>query len=237
MLKVFGTEALALAAEEGVQMLGGYGYCSEYPLERYYRDERINRIFEGTNEINRMIIPGMLMRKALKGELPLLQAANDVAEELMGLPDFTEPGEPEYLEDEAKIVANMKKIALATLGVAAQKHGKGLKDQQEILADAADIIMETYACESGLLRTLKKATTDGEESAVAMADMLTLYVHDALERIDSLSKNIIAATAAGDELRTILAGLRRLTKHDPVNRTALHDTIAERIIVAEKYVV
>ena len=237
LIKVFATESLAQAAEEGVQMLGGYGYCSEYPLERFYRDERINRIFEGTNEINRMIVPGMLLKKALKGELPLLQAANDVAEELLGLPSFTEPGEPAFLEEEGKLVANMKKVLLATLGVAAQKHGKGLKDQQEILSDAADIIMETYACESGWLRTSKQAARGGEESARTMADMLTLYVHDAMERIDTWAKNIVAATAAGDEMRTVLAGLRRLTKHEPVNRTHLHDQIAQRVIDAEGYVV
>ncbi len=237
MIKVFATEALALATEEGVQMLGGYGYCSEYPLERLYRDERINRIFEGTNEINRMIIPGMLMRKALKGELPLLQAANDVAEELMGIPEYDEPGEPSFLENEGKLVLSLKKLALASLGIGAQKHGQGLKDQQEILSDAADIIMEAYACESGLLRTLKKAERDGEESAAAMADMLTLYVHDAMERAAVWAKNIAAASADGDELRAILAGLRRLTKHEPVNRTLLHDRIAQRIIDAEKYTV
>jgi alkylation response protein AidB-like acyl-CoA dehydrogenase len=237
MIKVFATESLALAAEEGVQMLGGYGYCSEYPLERVYRDERINRIFEGTNEINRMIIPGMIMKKALKGELPLLQAAGAVAEELTSLPPFVEPGEPRFLEEETKLVAGMKKVILATLGLAAQKHGRDLKDQQEVLSDAADIIMETYACESGLLRALKKAAAQGVESATAMADMVTLYLHDAMERIAVWGKQILAASAEGDELRTYLAGLRRLTKHDPVNRTALHDRIAERVIEAERYLV
>jgi len=237
MIKVYGTESLALAAEEGVQMLGGYGYCQEYPLERIYRDERINRIFEGTNEINRMIVPGMIMRKALKGELEILQAANAVAEELTSLPAFKEPGEPQFLEEEAKLIKNMKKVVLATLGLAAQKHQKELKDQQEILSDVADIMMETYACESGLLRTLKQAARGGEESARAMADMLTLYVHDAMERVATWGKNVLAASAEGDELRTYLAGLRRLTRHEPVNRTMLHDAIAQRVIDAEGFVV
>jgi alkylation response protein AidB-like acyl-CoA dehydrogenase len=237
MIKVFATEALALAADEGVQMLGGYGYCTEYPLEMIYRNERINRIFEGTNEINRMIIPGMIMKKALKGELPFMQAAMEVAEELTALPSFQEPSEPEFLEDEAKIIANMKKVVLATLGLAAQRHGKDLKDQQEILADSADIIMEAYACESGLLRTLKKADRDGQEAAQAMADMLSLYVHDAIERVAIWGKNIMAGTVEGDELRTYLAALRRLTKHVPVNRTLLHDAIAERIVAADGYAV
>jgi len=237
MIKVFGTESMALAAEEGVQMLGGYGYCSEYPLERFYRDERINRIFEGTNEINRMIIPGMLMRKALKGELALLPAAQAVAEGLLAIPSFGDMGEPAFMEEEAKIVANLKKIALATLGIAAQKYGMKLKDQQEILADVADILMEAYACESGLLRTLKKAEADGEEAATLMARMVTLYVHDAVERCGTWGRNVLADTLAGDELRTMSAGLRRLAKHDPVSRSRLHGEIAEAMIEADGYTV
>ena len=235
MIKVFASEVLALAADECLQMLGGYGYCQEYPLERIYRDERINRIFEGTNEINRMLVPGMIMKKAMKGELPFLQAAQAVADELTGLPSFEEPGEPEYLENEAKLVDNMKKIVLATLGMAAQKFGMGLKDQQEVLADIADITMAAYACESGLLRTKKKAAKDGEEAAALMANMFTLYVHDAMEDVSTWARNVMAGTVEGDELRTMLAGLRRLTKHDPVNRTKLHDAIAEKIIEADGY--
>ncbi len=237
MIKVFATEVCALAAEECLQMLGGYGYCQEYPLERLYRDERINRIFEGTNEINRMLVPGMIMKKALKGELPFLQAAQAVAEELTGLPSFAEPGEPEYLETEGKLVASMKKVVLAALGMAAQKFGQGLKDQQEVLADAADICMEAYACESALLRTLKKADKDGEEAAQLMADMTTLYIHDAMDRVGIWARHVMAATVEGDELRTMLAGLRRLTKHDPVNRTQLHDRIAAKVIDADGYTV
>jgi len=237
MIKVFATEALALAAEEGVQMLGGYGYCSEYVMERIYRDERINRIFEGTNEINRMLIPGMLMRKAMKGELALLPAAQAVADDLLAIPSFGDAGEPGFLEDEAKIVANLKKIALATLGIAAQKYGVKLKDEQEILADVADVLMEAYACESGLLRTLKRAEADGEEAAALMARMTTLYVHDAVERCGTWGRNVLANTLAGDELRTMMAGLRRLAKHDPVPRAKLHGEIADAVIAAEGYTV
>ncbi len=235
MIKVFATEAMALAGEEGVQMLGGYGYCSEYPLERLYRDERINRIFEGTNEINRMIIPGMLMRKALKGELPLLKAAEAVAGELLEIPSFGDVGEPAFLEDEAKLVANMKKTALAALGIAARTFGEKLKDHQEVLADVADILTEAYACESALLRTLKQAERDGEDSATLMADMLTLSVHDSMERVGVKARQALANTLEGDELRTMGAGLRRLVKHDPVGREALHGRIAEAVIYAGKY--
>ncbi len=237
MIKVYASEALAFAVDEGVQILGGYGYCSEYPLERYYRDERINRIFEGTSEINRMIIPGMIMKKAMKGELPFLKAAQAVAEEMTALPSFEEPGEPEFLEDEMKLVSNMKKVVLATLGLAAQKFGMGLKDHQEVLADISDVCMEAYACESGLLRALKKANKDGEESAVQMADMLTLGVHDSMDKVAVLARNILGNTVDGDELRTYAAGLRRLTKHDPVNRAQLHGRIAERVIEAEGWTV
>ncbi len=237
MIKVYASEALAFAVDEGVQMLGGYGYCSEYPLERYYRDERINRLFEGTNEINRMIIPGMIMKKALKGELPFLKAAQDVAEDLTALPSFEEPGEPEFLEEEMKLVANMKKVVLATLGLAAQKFGMALKNEQEVLADIADVCMEAYACESGILRALKKANKDGEESATAMADMLSLGVHDSMDKVTVLARNILGNTVDGDELRTYAAGLRRLTKHDPVSRSKLHDRIAARVIEADGYTV
>ncbi len=235
MIKVFASEVCATAADECLQMLGGYGYCQEYPLERLYRDERINRIFEGTNEINRLLVPGMIMKKAMKGELPFLQAAQAVAEELTGLPSFDEPGEPAFLEAETKLVDNMKKTVLATLGLAAQKFGMGLKDQQEVLADIADVTMAAYACESGLLRTLKKAERDGEDGATLMAAMLTLYVHDAMDNVGIWARNIMSATVEGDELRTMLAGLRRLTKHDAVNRTALHAVIAERVIDADGY--
>jgi alkylation response protein AidB-like acyl-CoA dehydrogenase len=237
MIKVFATESLALAAEEGVQMLGGYGYCADYPLERFYRDERVNRIFEGTNEINRMLIPGMIMKKALKGELAFLAAAKQVAGELMSLPSLADVGEPSFLEDEAKLIGNLKKIVLATLGLAAQKYGEDLKNHQEILADVADIIMECYACESGLLRALKRAQREGEDKAAMMADMLTLYAHDAMERAGTWARNVLAMTAAGDELRMMMAGLRRLSKHEPVNRARLHEVIAGRVIEAEKYTV
>ena len=237
IIKVFASEALALAAEEGLQMLGGYGFCEDYPLERIYRDERINRIFEGTNEINRMLIPGMILRKAVKKELPFFSAAKRVADELLGPPSFEEAGEPGFLEEEARLVAAMKKACVAVLGFAAQKFGDGLKDHQEVLADAADMVMETYACESGLLRALKQAGRAGEKSARLMADMLALFVHDAIDRLEIWGRNALAQSAEGDELRTMMAGLRRLTKHVPMNRERLHEVIAARIVEAGGYTV
>ena len=218
-------------------MLGGYGFCEDYPLERIYRDERINRIFEGTNEINRMLIPGMILRKAVKKELPFFSAAKRVADELLGPPSFEEAGEPGFLEEEARLVAAMKKACVAVLGFAAQKFGDGLKDHQEVLADAADMVMETYACESGLLRALKQAGRAGEKSARLMADMLALFVHDAIDRLEIWGRNALAQSAEGDELRTMMAGLRRLTKHVPMNRERLHEVIAARIVEAGGYTV
>ena len=237
IIKVFASEALALAADEGLQMLGGYGFCEDYPLERIYRDERINRIFEGTNEINRMLIPGMILRKALKKQLPFFAAAKQVAEDLLGPPSFDEAGEPGFLEEQAKLVAAMKKACVAALGFAAQKFGEDLKDHQQILSDVADMVMATYACESGLLRALKQAAKGGEESAALMADMLRLFTHDAMDQIEIWGRNALAQSAEGDELRTMMAGLRRLSKHLPVNRERLHDAIAGRIVEAGEYTV
>lgn len=236
MIKVFASEALSFAADEGLQCLGGYGFCEDYPLERIYRGERINRIFEGTNEINRMLIPGMLLRKALKGELPFFAAAKKVADELLGPPAFGELAEPGFLEVETRLVASMKKVLLAALGFAAQKVGMGLKDRQEVLSDAADIAMEIYACESGLLRALKKAKRVGQDAAAPMGDIVTLYTHDAMDRVAVWGRNILASVGSGDELRTMLAGLRRIAKHDPVDRARLHDVIAARIVEAEGYI-
>jgi hypothetical protein len=223
MIKVFGSESLSFAADEGLQSLGGYGFCEDYPLERYYRDERINRIFEGTNEINRMLIPGMLLRKAHKNELAFFPAAKKVADELLAPPAAAEAGEPGFLDEEAKLVASLKKTLLATLGFAA------------VMADAADIAMEAYACESGLLRARKKAKRDGREAAALMGDMVTLYTHDAMDRVAVWARNILAGVASGDELKAVLAGLRRLAKHDPVDRAKLHDVIAARIVEADGY--
>ncbi len=160
-----------------------------------------------------------------------------MAEDLLGPPAFDEAGEPGFLEEEGKLVAAMKKACVAALGFAAQKHGEHIKDQQEILSDTADMVMETYACESGLLRARKQAERGGQDSARLMADMVTLFVHDALDRVAGWGRNVLAQSAEGDELRTMMAGLRRLGKHMPVNRAKLHDAIAARIIEADGYTV
>ena len=237
ILKVAGSEMVDFLIDEEIQVHGGNGYVRDYPAERSYRDARVNRIFEGTNEINRMLATGMILRKALKGELPLFAAAKRVGDELMSLPSFAEPAPPEFLDAEAALVTAMKKTILAALGLAAQKHGDTLKDHQEILSDTADMIMEAYACESALLRVRKRAARDGEPAAAGMADLLTLYAHDAIDRVAIWGQQVLAMTSEGDELRTALAGLRRLTKHDPVDRAKLHDAIAARLLEAGGYAV
>jgi len=171
----------------------------------------------------------------LKKELPFFAAAKRVAEELLGPPSFEEAGELGFLEEEARLVAAMKKACVAVLGFAAQKFGEDLKEHQEILADVADMVMATYACESGLLRALKQAARGGEERARLMADMLALYFHDAVDHLEIWGRNALAQSAEGDELRTMMAGLRRLTKHLPKNRERLHDAIAARIVEAGGY--
>ncbi|SFU37920.1 acyl-CoA dehydrogenase family protein [Alicyclobacillus macrosporangiidus] len=229
--KVYASEALDFVVDEGVQIHGGYGFIQEYAIERMYRDSRINRIFEGTNEINRLLIPDMLLRKALKGELPLLQAAQGLQQELMGmlpLPDESVP-----LGAESHILDMAKKVFLFTGGLAVQKYMQSLKDEQEILADLADIIIEIYALESALLRT-RKAIEKGL-NAENKIDMVQVYAREAFDRIEGRAKRILSALEEGDTLRTQLAVLRKLTRVQPVNSKEIKRRIARRVIEAEQY--
>ncbi|WP_029423226.1 acyl-CoA dehydrogenase family protein [Alicyclobacillus macrosporangiidus] len=229
--KVYASEALDFVVDEGVQIHGGYGFIQEYPIERMYRDSRINRIFEGTNEINRLLIPDMLLRKALKGELPLMQAAQGLQQELMGmlpLPDESVP-----LGAESHILEMAKKVFLFTGGLAVQKYMQSLKDEQEILADLADIIIEIYALESALLRT-KKAIEKGLD-ADNKIDMVQVYAREAFDRIEGRAKRVLSAIEEGDTLRTQLAVLRKLTRVQPVNSKEIKRRIARRVIEAEQY--
>src|ERR687884_848819 len=234
-VKVALSEYCDYVVDEMVQIYGGYGYSADYPAERAYRDSRINRIFEGTNEINRMLIPGMLMRRAMAGKLALLPAAQKLMDEVLS------PSMPGFDEDEAvltaemKLAQNAKKVALMTLGTAAQKYMMKLADQQEILMGVADIIMDTYAMESAILRALKLAAKQGEEAAARYLDMTRVFCNDAVERIDAHAKNTLAAMSEGDELRTLLAALRRFTKLTPVNTIAARQRIADVLIKANKY--
>ncbi|MBW1783126.1 MAG: acyl-CoA dehydrogenase family protein [Deltaproteobacteria bacterium] len=233
--KVYGSETLDYCVDEYVQILGGYGFCAEYPAERYYRDSRINRIWEGTNEINRMLVPGTMMRRALQGRLNLLPAAQAIAGELMTYSPLSVqlPDTPLALQEH--MVKMSKKIALMVAGVAAQKFGQNLAKEQEVLAKVADIIIEIFAMESGLLRTLKIIAKDGEEKARYQIEAVQVYVDELIPQIESWAKQIIAYVEEGDMLRTQLAGLKKLARYQPIDAVTLKRSVADRIIELETY--
>ncbi|SDC64619.1 Acyl-CoA dehydrogenase [Paenibacillus sp. UNCCL117] len=233
--KVFGSEALDFVADEGVQIHGGYGFIREYPIERMYRDSRINRIFEGTNEINRLLIPGTLIKRAMKGELPLMQKAMALQAELLSLvPAQSFDG---TLEQETHLVAMAKNIFLMTGAQAVQKYQLQLEQEQEILSRLADMLISVYAMESALLRAKKLAAAAGDEKAANAIEMTTVFVHDTFGQIERWAKESLAAMESGDMLRTQLSVLKKLVRRQEVNGIALRRGIAGRVIAAEGYVV
>ena len=235
ILKVYGSEMLALVADELVATMGGYGYVEEYPAERFYRDARINRIFEGTNEINRLIITGWLMKRAMSGQLPLLGAIRQVMDEVMQPPSFDAGADTgEALEREADVLAGVKKIALFAAGVASQRFMTTLQDQQEVMADLADILMQVYALESALLRARKMAVS-GRVQAPAAAAMTGLLADESVAIAEQAARRVLAACGEGDTLRTQLAVLRRLARFTPADAVGLSRTVARHCIEAEKY--
>jgi alkylation response protein AidB-like acyl-CoA dehydrogenase len=236
IIKVTLSEYCDYLTDEMVQIFGGYGYSADYPAERAYRDTRINRIFEGTNEINRMLIPGRLMKAALSGRLALLPAAQALMDEILSPSMASFDFDESLLATEQKLAHNAKKVALMTLGTAAQKYMMGLSEQQEILIGVADIIMDAYAMESAILRTLKMAASHSEEAITRYVDITRVFCNDAVERIEATAKNTLAAMSEGDELRTLLAALRRFTKMTPMNTVAARQRIANAMIEANKYV-
>jgi len=227
ILKVASSEVLDFILDENVQIHGGNGFVRDYPAERHYRDARVNRIFEGTNEINRLLIPGMLARRALKGGLPLIPAAMKLMDEIMA-PAPMEPAGDAPLEAEARAVTAMKKIALMVLGTAMQTYGEKLADEQEVLMAAADIIIDVYGAESALLR----ASQNGGELHAAAA---RLFINDAVGRVEASAKTALAAMADGDMLRTLLAALRRLLKVTPINTVALRRQLADATVDRRSY--
>jgi len=227
ILKVASSEVLDFILDENVQIHGGNGFVRDYPAERHYRDARVNRIFEGTNEINRLLIPGMLARRALKGGLPLIPAAMKLMDEIMA-PAPMEPAGDAPLEAEARAVTAMKKIALMVLGTAMQTYGEKLADEQEVLMAAADIIIDVYGAESALLR----ASRNGGELHAAAA---RLFINDAVARVEASAKTALAAMADGDMLRTLLAALRRLLKVTPINTVALRRQLADATVDRRSY--
>ncbi|REJ79461.1 MAG: acyl-CoA dehydrogenase [Acidobacteria bacterium] len=233
--KVACSEALDFVVDEMVQIYGGYGYSAEYPAEKAYRDSRINRIFEGTNEINRMLIPGMLLKRAMKGEIALLQAAKALQDEILN-PQLSLEVEEGLLVNELKLARNAKKIALMVLGSAAQKYMQDIQDQQEILIGCADIIMDAYSMETACLRAMKIAELNGEDAASKYVDAAAVFCNDAIQRVEATAKNTIAGFAEGDDLRMMLAALKRFTKNQsPVNTIAARRRIADGLIEANGY--
>src|SRR5579864_1973333 len=235
IIKVWASELLDRVVDDVVQIYGGYGFVEEYPAERAYRDSRVNRIFEGTNEINRMITTGWLLKQAMSGKLALMPAIKKLMDEIMAGPSMSEPLEG-ALATERTMVTNAKKIALFVAGAASQKYMTNLPDQQEIMGAMADILIELYAMESALIRTQKLIARDGEKAAQLALAMTLVYLTETMEKIESAAKKIIAAVAEGDMLRTQLAMLRRLTKYEPANTIGLKQQIAARVLEAGKYV-
>jgi alkylation response protein AidB-like acyl-CoA dehydrogenase len=235
ILKVYGSEMLSLVADELVATMGGYGYVEEYPAERFYRDARINRIFEGTNEINRMIITGWLMKRAMAGELPLLGAIKRLMDEVTQPPSFDSAEDSgEVLIREAEILAAVKKISLFAAGVASQRYMTALQDQQEIMADLADIIMQVFALESGLLRARKLAAS-GRNTASTASAMTSLLADESMALAEQAARRVLSACGEGDELRTQLAILRRLARFVPANSVRVSRAIAQQCIQTERY--
>jgi alkylation response protein AidB-like acyl-CoA dehydrogenase len=235
ILKVWGSEMLDAVVDHTVQIFAGYGYVEEYPAERAYRDSRINRIFEGTNEINRLIITGFLMKRATTGQLPLLAAIRQLMDELMSPPSFSGSGaDDDPLAREALMLANAKKLVLFASGAASQKYMNALVDQQEVMAALADIILEVYAFDSAFARARKLAASNRSEAALAAA-MTQLYAAEAFHSIENAARQVIAAVAEGDMLRTQLAIFRRLVKHEPADTIALSRTIARAAIDKGRY--
>ncbi|UFJ39762.1 acyl-CoA dehydrogenase family protein [Brevibacillus humidisoli] len=233
--KVFSSEVLDYCVDEGVQIHGGYGFMSEYEIENMYRDSRINRIFEGTNEINRLLIPDMLVKKAMKGELPLMQAAAGLQEELMSY--YPEEIEEAPLAVEKHLLDMTRKIILMVAGSALMKYQQAISKEQELLAIAADMLIELYAMDSVVKRTEKALAQNGLEKEQQKLDLTAVYVHDAFDRIESWAKEALAAMEDGDDLRLRLSILKKLTRRNPLNTIHLKRTIADRVIEADGYVV
>ncbi len=234
ILKVWGSEMIDYVVDETLQIYAGYGFVEEYPAERAYRDARINRIFEGTNEINRLIITGFLLKRAMSGQLPLMPAIKKLMDEVLSGPSVGEEIDGP-LPEERKLVAQAKKLGLFVSGAATQKYMQAIQDQQEVMGAIADMTIEIYAMESAVLRAQKMVEQKGEASAALPLAMTRVYLTQALEKVEAAAKKVIADVAEGDMLRTQLAIVRRLSKHEPFNTIALRQQIAQKMIEAGKY--
>jgi len=234
IIKVWGSEMIDYVVDETMQIHAGYGFVEEYPAERAYRDARINRIFEGTNEINRLIITGFLLKRAMTGQLPLMPAIKKLMDEVLSGPSMGEDLDGP-LAEELKLVAQAKKLGLFVAGSATQKYMAAIQDQQEIMGAIADMTIETYAMESAVLRAQKIVAAKGESGAALPLAMTRVYLTQSLEKVESAARKVIAAVADGDMLRTQLAVLRRLAKYEPLNTVQLRQQIAQKMIERGKY--
>lgn len=235
ILKVWGSEVLDYVTDEGVQIYGGMGFSADAPMDRSYRDARINRIFEGTNEINRLLTVDMMLKRAMKGELDLMTPATAVAAELMSIPDFGEE-DTTLFAAEKKIIANLKKATLMVAGAAVQKLMMSLSKEQEILMNIADMASYVYIAESAMLRTEKLVSLRGEEACKGQIDMMKIYFVEAVDGTHKAGKEALWAFADGDEQRMMLVGLRRFTKMEPFNVKQARQNVAKQIIEANKYI-
>jgi len=236
IMKVHGSEVLDYVADEGVQIYGGMGYSADAPMDRSYRDARINRLFEGTNEINRMLVVDMLLKRAMKGELNLMGPAMAVAKEIMSIPDFNAEEEEGLFVAEKKVLRNLKKTALMVAGAAVQKFTANLSSEQEILMNIADMAIEIYVAESVLLRVEKLIGIKGEAAVELQKQMALIYLHEAVEKVNNAGRAAITSFAEGDELRGMLMGLKRFTKIEPVNLKNARREIADAMIAENRYI-
>ncbi len=234
IMKVYGSETLDYIVDEGLQSLGGYGYIQEYPMERIYRDSRINRIFEGTNEINRMVITGMLMKKGLKGELKLMEAIKSIQKEIMDFPMMAEET-GELLEAEKRVLENAKKAILLIAGAAMQKFGQAIEEEQEVLAMVSDCIIEVFVLESVILRALKIAQADNSEKTNVYLEIARVYCLETAQKVENTLRVAAAATYEGDDLRVLLGAVKRFMKYLPSNVKEMRRAIAGHMIEAGKY--
>ncbi|UOG75479.1 acyl-CoA dehydrogenase family protein [Hymenobacter tibetensis] len=235
ILKVEGSEVLDYVVDEGVQVYGGYGFSADYPMDRAYRDSRINRIFEGTNEINRMLAVDMILKKGLKGELDLMGPAQAVQQELMAIPDMNLEEETGLFATEKKTIAKLKKAILMIAGTAVQKYMNSLAKEQEVLMNIADMAIKVYTAESTLLRVEKEASVKGEEALSTQIDIARVYLYDTVDQVNKFGKDAIATMTEGDEQRLLAMGLKRFTKADLYNAKEARRRIADVLIAANEY--
>jgi alkylation response protein AidB-like acyl-CoA dehydrogenase len=234
MLKVYGSEVLDFVVDEGVQIFGGNGFSDEYMISRAYRDSRINRIYEGTNEINRLLTVDMILKRAMKGKLDLMGPAMAVSKELMSIPDFGSEDTAPFAA-ELTAIRNLKKCILLVAGAAVQKLMMKLSDEQEILMNIADMAIETFNAESAVLRVIKMADKNGEAATRLQTDLMRCYLTDAMDKVNKAGKDAINSFAEGDEMRMMLLGLKRFTKAQPFNGKDARRRIADKLIAEGKY--